>query len=57
MIPFAKATSHDVYQLLSTIHGQLDREEKATLRWRRDIQEQLRRMDEALVRIETAVRR
>lgn len=57
MIPFAKATSHDVFELLSTIHQQLDVFDKKTLKWRDKIDGQLGRMEDALQRIEFAISR
>jgi hypothetical protein len=52
MNPIGEKTSTDVFELLSILHEQLDREEKLTLGWRRDIEDQLRRLEEQLNRIE-----
>ena len=49
--------SNDVYQLLSTLHTQLEHQDNRTLRWRDDIEYTLRRIEAALQRIENAQRR
>ena len=49
-------TSNDVYQLLDTLHTQLEHQDQRTLRWRDDIEDKLRRIQNALQRIEYAQR-
>ncbi len=50
------ATNDDVYQLLNDIQDQLDRREKDTLYWRRDIDQKLRNIENTVSRIENAQR-
>ena len=52
MNPIGEKTSTDVFELLSILHEQLDRQEKFTLGWRSDIEDQIRRLEEQLNRIE-----
>ncbi len=49
------ATNDDVYQLLDTTHDQLANSENITLNWRMEIEEQLRRIEGTLQRIEYAL--
>ena len=51
------ATNDDVFQLLNTIQGQLDRAEKVELQWRHNIEAQLHRIENALQRVEEKLQR
>ena len=54
---FGEKTSNDVFELLSTIQGQLAKSEDVALRWRRDIDATLLRIEDTARRIENAQRR
>ena len=54
---FPMATNDDVFRLLSTIHDQLARSEDVEIAWRNDVSQSLRRVEDALQRIEYELRR
>jgi len=46
--PHANKTSGDVYQLLDSIHDQLERAEQVELAWRRTIETKLQRIEQSI---------
>ena len=57
MNPFAEKTSTDVFNLLSTLHEQLERQEQVTSQWRRGIEGQLRHLEDQLRHLEDRLTR
>ena len=52
MHPFGEKTSTEVFELLSTLHEQLEAQENVTRGWRRDLESQIRDLEDQLTRIQ-----
>jgi hypothetical protein len=57
MHPFGEKTSTEVFELLSTLHEQLEAQENVTRGWRRGLEDQIRGLEDQIRGLEAQLTR